>query len=1579
MVVVSMNLKEEVPANIVKWARLEKTVNDMFDTFEAGEQRNAELINRFFDQPIFYWEESLIDKLIEVKADIKFNDIKNEWINLATLLYDGKWMWDFYDCINKIGNIGIKRAFVNGIYSKVRSKIWAPAAPYNDFDAKCAIPLNANVVEYFHTIARYLEWKEWASGSAKKAIEILKEINITNEDLNNELPAGIQIPAWVNLSDSAIPANTKKDFDTLLSFEIGKEADRTISIAKDFSKTYQSLLTNSIPAINTVVWENDEYKYDEEKLIGKYPEYQTKLQEITNDTNLSEVEKKDKIKWLKREFYLKYLKTKNSKIWNALEELYNNDFDYSKVDKNTLKDYFDNVVDLRLKMLVDKWINEFLSLNWGNFDEFKAFYKELTNVDPAHPVLNLTLSSVNIPWATPPAPLTGNENLPIRRKLVEWPNHWLKDIDEFWKNAEKPYDVFPMEFTINKADIEALNITIEDKMKLLNFLARFDQWDRYEIKWADIWNLIYLFFVINSKLPITEFKAEEQKKIEELFWQAKNREHKEWENGEESWKEDWEESDKAIERYLPEKFKEEIEKKWPWKFENGSEIWLPMCESELPGWWYWWMKVKISNVDMKKWTFKWTVHWWELNFDSKLEWKSREFQMNKKTLEEFDNISKDSNKVWLLPNPDKSDFNSFRDKLGDKLWNEELSFPPAWTTWNENKFIQKIINKDWKEKEMEVKYFWAKSDDKSVYKVEYNPVRRNFTISSSFNSDEKWKDWKSEKKRFSYKRDMDWNNFLIFSSQKWLTPQTEEEAKNAVARQDKDFKMANGGSWKINWFSFNNIKNWLKDIFWAIKKKIDDYNKAQTEKFKSIVEPSILKAIWAIPLLPSSIKNAIWERQQEIYNEELNGAWNEIEKYLKALQSDGQFADTFDQVPPHVQTLYGKSYQKFITDLFKKWNPSKEESRKAAALLLANFEKWWSPFRGLSEFENKWLWVKVLLWEAHYQQFLRDKAACIRDRDLAEKSGSEEDKKWLNEQLATCEMDYIINNVRWAIPKLPGSYFPSHENRWIDWDKSTNYIPNPSKRLLSETFANKLEDAKKWRFTKSSVEDTYSKNKSINRFAIMEDEFSKCGSSRYRQGAWALRRMFDLASSESLKKRSHKHFLTYLLSWVLDVNCDPWLKKQVYGRAKPMSFVPWMLVKEAWVAENIAILLDDATNWDFSKHVTKYFRKDGQLRWWIDFKWLQWEINTWLTDEKMNELNDYFAKLPTNDFLDVKDSHKKQILEKFKKSLLDEDVEEFDRWLLENPTIVNNGLLTNINVVSDRLKFEDGEFKWKDSDDISNKRRFRNDVAKAIKARNYHDPKDVNFVLDKYLSWFWLRSSENRQNIYKWINTAYHYQKMVNESGGTYQCSHQWKNENWKNFDFPLWTITQKDVDKVLLYAFEWKVWERLWWAILPAELKEALDAFQNFFNDAFKEWSLKDNYVKSQAFRSWTLWDDDQFLLWWWDAYKKIREKEISNSNDIDDAESIDDLKDLKRGQKREITRRIFNDDDNYINPEMESMYKTLKRRNSLDEKWKLSISSDTQVRIIDLQKKLNSSKKTPNGKIIPLRSWWTSGKKAA
>ena len=904
MAINRVDLREKVPVNIVKWANLERTINDLFNNFEAWEKRNAELVNKFFDQTYFRWEESLIDKLISVKPDVKFDDIKDEWINLA-LLTNPEWMWEFNDCISKIGNNELKKAFMDEVFDKVQSKIWT-WAPYADFSTKCAVPWDTNILWYLQTVVDYLNWKEWAT-HWKKTIDILREIEIKNENLNSRLSVN-QIPTWVELSNSAVPVGTKNDFDKLLSFEIGKEADRTISISREISWKLNWLFSNTFPAINTIISEDEELKYDETKL---WDEYQTRAQAVNGDANLTDDEKQKQLNELKREYYLKYLKTKNAKIGNALQQLYDNNFNYSKLESNVLKDYIDKVVDSRVKMLFDNWINDIIKVNFGNLDEFKTFCKDLA--DPTKS--SISLNDVNL--ITPGGPSIGNVSIPVQKSIVEWENPRLKAIDQFW-GQEKSYDALPIRYEIDKSHIDALNITMEDKTKLLNFLAKFDQWDKYVIEWKDIWMLIYLFFVINNRSPITNFKSDDQEKIQNLFWEAKDRRESNewWENGEnwnnpdwnnewewnEGWNEEW--NNEWNEWYTPEKFKEEIEKRWSGaKFENWSEIWLPVWNSEIPGWWYQWMKIKITDINMNEWTFKWKVFWWELKFKKDIEWKTKELKMNKEFFDDLANLSKDSNKIRLLPDPDKSDFNTFRNGLNNKLWTSNFTFPPEWTTRTGNKFMQKIVDEDWKEKEIQVKYFTAPADDKSIYKIEYNPIRRNFRVLSTFNWDEKWKDWKSEKKRFSYKRDMDWNNFLIFLNQKWLVPQTEEEANHTVARQDQEFKMVNGGHWTLNRFSFNNIKGWLKDIFGTIKKKMDEYNKSQTDKFKSIVESPILNTLSKLPL-SASMKHAISERQQEIYNERDNAVWKKIEYYLKIYQADQDFWTTFENIPPHAKTQW---------------------------------------------------------------------------------------------------------------------------------------------------------------------------------------------------------------------------------------------------------------------------------------------------------------------------------------------------------------------------------------------------------------------------------------------------------------------------------------------------------------------------------------------------------------------------------------------------------------------------------------------------------------------------------------------------
>ena len=820
-------------------------------------------------------------------------------------------------------------------------------------------------------------------------------------------------------------------------------------------------------------------------------------------------------------------------------------------------------------------------------------------------------------------------------------------------------------------------------------------------------------------------------------------------------------------------------------------------------------------------------------------------QANKETLDELKHKSKNW-KLRLLPNPDKSDFNSFRN-----LVKNEFPFPAAWTTWDNNKFLHKIIDDKWKEKEVEVKYFWAPWDDKSVYEVVYNPIRKSFTVSSKFNWDVKWKNWKSEKKRFSYKRDMDWNNFLIFFTQKWLVPQTEEEAKDAVVRQYNDFKIVNGGKWKLNWFSFNNVIHWFKDIFWTIKKKIDDYDKKQDEKFRKLVEGGILNTIWAIPLLPESLKSAIWERQQEIYNESFNAAWQEIETYLKALQSDEQFADTFDQVPPHVQTIYWKSYKQFIIDLFdKKWETSTQEKRKAAALLLANIQKWSSPYRGLSWMENSWLWVKVILGNLHYGQFMRDKQKCINDLKNAWK-----EKDQIQDVLATCEMDYIMNNVNWANWKL--KYFGSHEWRWIPWNEyKTNYKPNPSKILLSEKFSKELKSAYQWWFDQSSVENAFGEIKH-NDFNLAKEDFKRLiKSSRFPWAIANLKKMFLLAKTPEQQSEYQKCFLLYMLSGVLDINGKKGLRKQTYQWAKSMSFLPGMLAKETWHSEQVVVLLDDFCQenwyWKFSESVKSYFHAWDLKNWKLKIDNLIDELDSRWNLEKMQN----FEKYSKSEFLS-KPFAKGSVLWNLQESALKTDIENIDNSLLDNPLVANSGwLLSNINVVDDRILFKNWEFEWKDPDERNNRKEFWIKIKDEINMKNANSVEDLSLLLKQYFSRF--RFSD-REEIYKWIKTASRRREEI------------WKEkfyENDSHIKDSMWIIWPREIESIIRYAFKWHTMYNRFNGRLPDELNDVLDAFQHKFDEAFNNNMFENLDIISKVFYIANAENIQPYWLWSWSKY---------------------------------------------------------------------------------------------------------------
>jgi replication initiation and membrane attachment protein DnaB len=98
--------------------------------------------------------------------------------------------------------------------------------------------------------------------------------------------------------------------------------------------------------------------------------------------------------------------------------------------------------------------------------------------------------------------------------------------------------------------------------------------------------------------------------------------------------------------------------------------------------------------------------------------------------------------------------------------------------------------------------------------------------------------------------------------------------------------------------------------------------------------------------------------------------------------------------------------------------------------------------------------------------------------------------------------------------------------------------------------------------------------------------------------------------------------------------------------------------------------------------------------------------------------------------------------------------DEADWWILENPKVVSNWLLSSVEVVQKRMNIKKWEFDGKDMDEINNMKDFRKNVTRDINSRST-DTRQVAFVLDKFFNRFGI----DDQQVYEWILTADYYNK----------------------------------------------------------------------------------------------------------------------------------------------------------------------------------------------------------------------------
>ena len=152
------------------------------------------------------------------------------------------------------------------------------------------------------------------------------------------------------------------------------------------------------------------------------------------------------------------------------------------------------------------------------------------------------------------------------------------------------------------------------------------------------------------------------------------------------------------------------------------------------------------------------------------------------------------------------------------------------------------------------------------------------------------------------------------------------------------------------------------------------------------------------------------------------------------------------------------------------------------------------------------------------------------------------------------------------------------------------------------------------------------------------------------------------------------------------------------------------------------------------------------------------------------------------------------------------------------------------------MNIKNWKFNGKDIDENSNMEDFRTKVTKDIDNRTT-EPREVAFVLEKFFNRFGL----DNQKVYERIRTADYWDK------------NRWQfSLPYKGVELNMWNIWDKEIDSILWYAFQWNARKShwLWCDILPDEMLETLKAFQSYFEKAFHDWTLLNDYVIKKAFQ---------------------------------------------------------------------------------------------------------------------------------
>ena len=938
---------------------------------------------------------------------------ENEFINKLQNLLWRELSFDDIKYLYLKSNYTLEQSITKDIFKKfkrknvVKSIITKFDEKYNDllsslwysFDIKQFLPEIINSSEdidnIFENIKDYLH--NFYKNLSKEEKEKLKNIKITNEEILNQLIidwilteeeskilkkeiwdissfSNNQLEEVYNIQSVLLNSNIVNSFETINSWfeQMNLDLEKTFKFPKLFSllEEYRKVSSSNLEKIWEKIKDNltekekeeltncngdkncirmykkfliEEYLWDINNLISYIKEEEKNknqiwlssiLKKLINNQWLTESETKLLFSFMKKEFIENNVE-KIARLYSLTEEQKN---DYKTIfeqlfdeNKNTLNIY-GNIVNIE-KNIVFPTINDvddlenimpniIFTIFWDKVEQLSNvswLKKYFVEIDSKKIT---TFTKVNITW---------KDGVSTSWYIQETENGEIEIYSSPYilNNEVNPEPIK----TIKKEDIDNIEKLEEDRL-ILNANT-------------DLKDLCLWFVSVIAPEKVYEYNTENIKNLLKETEQNKSTEQNE--KPEEALKEFKKEFS-----YLEWDSNTEF-KKWAILWFKWINLWYPSISHNY----YYY---QIIDIDEENLTFTLKVWWGIVPFSQDVE-KEIVLPIDAKLLKKI----KYNNNGNLFKYEKYDSLEKFWENIKNINLKSDYQWMEKWLSlWQNNIEVKngKFVNR---EKNEEIKYIWKEENGKfDVYKIE--TLDNKVVLTHPYDT--------------SFKKELDYNTFLMMISSNQLSPWSETEFK--TIEKDVNFKPSSKDwFWKL--FTVNDIILSSKQVMDNIKYyfKEDDELRA-AEMFEKMA--SKLPNWW---ILWDVKMEAKWEKDSKI--------WKRIENAKSRLERawEGKGKN------------HGKDAANIIEkEIFSKIKSGKplwyRQQLKAAWYLLYAMDKWpWPYFRALAKYEGKWMWVKALLWDEHYEKYR------LKVKKLEQALRKDPKNENLRYELVTAEMFYI--------------------------------------------------------------------------------------------------------------------------------------------------------------------------------------------------------------------------------------------------------------------------------------------------------------------------------------------------------------------------------------------------------------------------------------------------------------------------------------------------------------------------------------------------------------------------------------------